>query len=68
MEEFMAPNVALRVDPRRLQQYEERIYGLSKRLPLLEKSVNRAKTEYDAVIAEYEELKNVSAELEEALL
>lgn len=68
MEEFMAPNVAIRVDPARLQQYDERIYGLSKRLPLLEKSLTRAKTEYDAVVAEYEELKNVSAELEEALL
>lgn len=59
--------MAARVDPERMARFEERIIGLQKRLPMLEKSLAKAQAERDEVLAEYEENKGVSQELEETL-
>lgn len=67
LEEKFADNVAARVDPERMARFDERIIGLQKRLPMLEKSLAKAQAERDEVLAEYEENKSVSQELEETL-
>lgn len=67
LEEVYAPDVIARVDPGRLESYKERIVGLQKRLPMLEKSLSSAQAERDAIFAEFEETKGTSQELEDAM-
>eukprot|EP00746_Dinoflagellata_sp_MGD_P003075 gnl/MRDRNA2_/MRDRNA2_105993_c0_seq1.p1 gnl/MRDRNA2_/MRDRNA2_105993_c0~~gnl/MRDRNA2_/MRDRNA2_105993_c0_seq1.p1 ORF type:complete len:626 (+),score=136.55 gnl/MRDRNA2_/MRDRNA2_105993_c0_seq1:81-1958(+) len=67
LEEVYAPDVIARVDPGRLEGYKQRIVGLQKRMPLLEKSLAMAQAERDAILAEFEETKGTSQELEDVV-